>query len=155
MRNYGVATEASTLSKFLHMYMFVHKFNNICSFFPLSFYTHSPGLSLISENCGKLSHLAIPQCRHVSAATLVEAVKRCSQLKELIIVGCLQISRDEVLDIVRASKHHMKTMRVSRPDSPQDEYTILKRHGTWILPSWARDPSPPRYHGHGEVTCAQ
>jgi len=101
------------------------------------------GLLTTSENCKNLSHLAIPQCRDVSAKTLITAIGRCTHLKELVIVGCLQISRDEIIKIVKASGYGLKTIRVSRPDSPQDEYTI-KRQGGWSLPSWARSPSSPR-----------
>jgi len=90
-----------------------------------------------------LSHLAIPQCRNVSATTVMSALGSCTHLKELVIVGCLQISREEIIKIVKASGHGLKTIRVSRPDSPQDEYTI-KRQGGWTLPSWARSPSSPR-----------
>jgi F-box/leucine-rich repeat protein 2/20 len=101
------------------------------------------GLLMTAQNCKNLSHLAIPQCRNVSATTVMSALGSCTHLKELVIVGCLQISREEIIKIVKASGHGLKTIRVSRPDSPQDEYTI-KRQGGWTLPSWARSPSSPR-----------
>eukprot|EP00271_Cylindrocystis_brebissonii_P007489 TRINITY_DN2105_c0_g3_i1.p1 TRINITY_DN2105_c0_g3~~TRINITY_DN2105_c0_g3_i1.p1 ORF type:complete len:565 (+),score=81.98 TRINITY_DN2105_c0_g3_i1:540-2234(+) len=102
------------------------------------------GLAAIVGNCTKVSFLSIPNCCQVSADAIITAVSSSPHLKELNIVGCLQVFKDQVLAVVKASRASLKTLRVSRPDSPQDEYTIDKKHGGWILPSWARAvPQPP------------
>lgn len=102
------------------------------------------GLAAIIENCSNLKHLSIPNSCQVAAESLVNAVRTSTHLKELNIVGCMQVSKEQVLRIVKSSRPSLKTMRVSRPDSPQDEYTLNKKHGGWTLPSWARVMPPTR-----------
>jgi hypothetical protein len=96
------------------------------------------GLVAISKNCPSVAHLAIPGCRDVSPTGLLSALPSFSNLRELIIVGCLQVSREQLLALTKKARPALKTVRVSRPDAPQDEYTIVRRCGGWNLPSWAR-----------------
>lgn len=100
------------------------------------------GLAAIGKGCPAMNHLAITDCRQVSAIAVKDLVNSCGALKELIIVG-IPIVREDLVKIVKSARLPLKSVRVSRPDSPEDEYNIRRMHGGWQLPSWTRCASPP------------
>jgi F-box/leucine-rich repeat protein 2/20 len=100
------------------------------------------GLAAIAKGCPAVHHLAITECRQVSAPALKDIVSGSCTLKELIIVG-IPIIREDLVKLVKTARPSLKSVRVSRPDSPEDEYNIRRLHGGWQLPSWTRSASPP------------
>eukprot|EP00270_Netrium_digitus_P007986 TRINITY_DN235_c0_g1_i1.p1 TRINITY_DN235_c0_g1~~TRINITY_DN235_c0_g1_i1.p1 ORF type:complete len:562 (-),score=96.54 TRINITY_DN235_c0_g1_i1:250-1935(-) len=99
------------------------------------------GLLSVAKNCPNLAYLSVSGCQSITAVGLVNFVAACPPLKDLLIVGCLQLTRADLIGITKAARSNLRTMRVSRPDSPEDEYNIKRNYGGWLLPNWARSAS--------------
>ncbi|GJP40196.1 hypothetical protein CLOM_g24473 [Closterium sp. NIES-68] len=108
------------------------------------------GLLALVRACPRLSSLALPACLKLSAAGLAAALPESRALREVNAAACKQLLRDDIVRLTRCCRPAVKSIRVSRPHCPDDEYTLKRLHVGWQLPSWARSSATstsPRLSG--------
>lgn len=96
------------------------------------------GLAAISRACSRLHQLNLSACSKLTAGGVAAALPACSALKELSLAGSAQFLKEDIVRFTRCSRPSVRSLRVSRPHCPDDEYTLKRLHGHWQLPSWAR-----------------
>eukprot|EP00475_Leptophrys_vorax_P034403 TRINITY_DN5545_c1_g2_i1.p1 TRINITY_DN5545_c1_g2~~TRINITY_DN5545_c1_g2_i1.p1 ORF type:complete len:602 (-),score=-12.59 TRINITY_DN5545_c1_g2_i1:489-2294(-) len=96
------------------------------------------GLQAITHACPNLHQLNLAGCAKLTGDGIASALPTCSALKELNLAGCAQFQKDDIVRFTRSCAHALRSIRVSRPHCPDDEYTLKRLHVGWQLPSWAR-----------------
>ncbi|CAI5961076.1 unnamed protein product [Closterium sp. NIES-64] len=99
------------------------------------------GLLALVRACPALTSLSLPACLKLTAAGLAAALAEARAVKEASVAGCKQLMRDDIVRLTRCCRPALRSIRVSRPHCPDDEYTLKRLHVGWQLPSWARSSS--------------
>eukprot|EP00475_Leptophrys_vorax_P034402 TRINITY_DN5545_c1_g1_i4.p1 TRINITY_DN5545_c1_g1~~TRINITY_DN5545_c1_g1_i4.p1 ORF type:complete len:598 (-),score=-12.15 TRINITY_DN5545_c1_g1_i4:410-2203(-) len=96
------------------------------------------GLHAIARACPGLQHLNLSGCAKLTGDGIATALPACVALRELNLAGCAHLPKDDIVRLTRCCRNALKSIRVSRPQCPDDEYSLKRLHVGWQLPTWAR-----------------